>query len=100
MSELGAIYTLHLHLRFQYFDAIVRGEKVFEYRDAAKWQNKLDSKNYERIRLYRGFEKVSDDTIIDIPYRGYKIETIVHPHFGNVPKLVCSIHVTNNSTVK
>lgn len=85
--------TLHLHLKFEYFDEIAKGNKPKEYRDAAKWQKKLDEKKYEWIRLYRGFEKVADDTIINIPYRGYELETIVHPHFGNVPKLVCAINV-------
>ena len=88
--------TLHLHLRFEYFDDVAAGRKPQEYRDAAKWKKKLDSKKYEWIRLYRGFEKVANDTILDIPYRGYELETIVHPHFGNIPKLVCAIHVTPN----
>lgn len=89
--------TLHLHLRFEYFDAVAAGRKPKEYRDAAKWKKRLDGKNYKWIRLYRGFEKVADDTVLDIPYRGYELETIVHPHFGNVKKLVCAIHVTPNA---
>lgn len=88
--------TLHLHLRFEYFDDIAQGRKYKEYRDSAKWKKKLDSGKYKWIRLYRGFEKVAPDTILDMPYRGYELETIVHPHFGNVATLVCSIHITPN----
>ena len=89
--------TLHLHLRFEYFDAVAQGCKPKEYRDAEKWQKRLDAKKYAWIRLYRGFQKVANETIIDLPYRGYELETIIHPHFGNVAKLVCAIHVTLNA---
>lgn len=84
---------LHLHLKYEYFDDIAQGRKPKEYRDAEKWKKKLDTKNYVGIRLYRGFQKVTPDTIMDRPYRGYELETIVHPHFGNVAKLVCAIDV-------
>ena len=92
--------TLHLHLRFEYFDAVAQGRKPKEYRDAAKWQKRLDAKKYAWIRLYRGFEKVGSDTVLDMPYRGYELETVVHPHFGSMAKLVCAIHVTPNVKVR
>jgi hypothetical protein len=84
---------LHLHLKYEYFDDIASGKKPKEYRDAAKWQKRLDAKKYRGIRLYRGFQKISPLTIIDLPYSGYELETITHPHFGNEAKLVCAINV-------
>lgn len=85
---------LHLHLKYEHFDDIASGKKPKEYRDADKWKKRLDSKNYVAIRLYRGFQKVAANTVIDVPYLGYELETITHPHFGNVPKLVCAINIT------
>ena len=75
------------------FDEIKAGTKPEEFRDPEIWQHKLDTKNYTDIRLYRGFEKVGPGTIIDLPYKGYKLKTITHPHFDNVPTLVCAIDV-------
>jgi len=44
---------LHLHLNFEYFDAINRGEKRLEFRLAEKWKRKLDKGQYAYIRLWR-----------------------------------------------
>lgn len=85
---------LHLHLKFEYFDAIADGIKTKEYRNAEKWKHKLDAKNYTGIRLYRGFQKASKDTVINLPYKGYELKTITHPHFDNVPTVVCAIDVS------
>ena len=86
---------LHLHLKFEYFDAIASGKKKEEYRDAEKWLEKLLYREYDGIRLYRGYEKVSESTVIDLPYKGYELKTITHPHFGNVPTVVCAIDVAH-----
>lgn len=96
MANLETSKTLHLHLKFKYFDAIASGEKVLEYRDAEKWKHKLDRNAYTDIRLYRGYEKVSDSTVIDMPYKGYILVTIEHEHFDNEKKLVCAINVKHD----
>lgn len=85
---------LHLHLKFKYFDEIAAGEKPEEYRDALKWQVRLDNNWYSHIRLYRGFEKVGEETVIDRLYNGYELKVITHPHFDNTPTKVCAIDVT------
>ena len=84
---------LHLHLKYEYFDAIANGEKTEEYRDAEKWLKRLLGRHYDSIRLYRAYQKVSDDTVIDLPYKGFKLKTIIHPHFNNIPTRVCAINV-------
>lgn len=88
--------TLHLHLKYRYFDAIKRGEKQFEYRLASKWQDRLGSARYTHIRLYRGYQKASPETVIDAPYVGYILEVIKHEHFGPDPVWVCAIPITPN----
>jgi hypothetical protein len=87
--------TLHLHLKFIYFDEIKAKRKKREYRLSEKWKHKLDTKGYTHIRLYRGVEKVSAGTIIDLPYKGYTEEKITHPHFNNTEASVCAIDVAH-----
>lgn len=86
---------LHLHLCYDYFDDIKAGRKDKEYRLAEKWKSKLDNTNYTHIRLYRGYDKVALDTVIDVHYMGYALETITHRHFKNIPTEVCAINVSN-----
>lgn len=92
--------VLHLHLKFEYFDKIEAGRKPKEYRLAEKWKHKLDNGKYTDIRLYRGYQEVSPSTIIDLPYKGYELETITHKHFGENPVAVCSIDVRHQSEPK
>jgi hypothetical protein len=33
---------------------------------------------------------------MDLPYKGYKLKTIKHPHFDNVPTLVCAVDVSGH----
>lgn len=86
--------TLHLHLNYAYFDAIKAGVKKEEYRDAKIWEEKLCNNNYTKIRLYRGYQKVGPDTVLDLPYHGFIFKTIKHPHFGDRHTAVCAIDVT------
>lgn len=86
---------LHLHLRYKYFDAIAAGTKLKEYREAAKWKHKLDSNDYTHIMLYRGYQKKAHDTVMELPYCGYELKTITHPHFGPDPVQVCAIDVSD-----
>ena len=86
--------ALHLHVNFEYFDAIKRGEKKQEYRLASKWKRKLDAGLYSEIRIYRGYQKaVEGDTLLIFPWRGFSIETITHKHFNNEPVEVCAIRL-------
>jgi hypothetical protein len=84
---------LHLHLNFEYFDAINRGEKRLEFRLAEKWKIKLDKGQYVYIRLCRGYQKTSANTVIELPYLGYELQEITHKHFGPNPVEVCAILV-------
>ena len=88
--------TLHLHLKYEYFDAIKSRVKKEEYRDAEIWEEKLCSNNYTKIRLYRGYQKVGPDTVLDLPYKGFIFKSITHPRFGDKPIAVCAIDVTGD----
>jgi hypothetical protein len=84
---------LHLHLNFEIFDAINRGEKTLEFRLAETWKKKLDDGQYNYIRLCRGDQKTSANTVIELPYLGYELKEITHKHFGPDPVEVCAIFV-------
>lgn len=87
--------TLHLHVNFEYFDQIKDGTKKEEYRESDKWKAKLDANNYTNIRIYRGYQKASPETVIDLPYKGYIEKTITHKHFEDKETKVCAIDVSH-----
>lgn len=85
---------LHLNLKGEYFDAIQRGEKAFEYRLYSKWAKRLEGRTFERIWIKRGYPKAGDpERIIERPWCGFELQTITHPHFGAEPVRVCAIRV-------
>lgn len=87
--------TLHLNLKGEYFDAIAAGSKPFEYRLVTPyWRKRLADRQYDAIELARGYP-ARDDTVrrLRLPWRGYEVQTITHPHFGDQPVEVFAIRV-------
>lgn len=85
---------LHLNLKGEYFNDIKAGTKSWEYRLASKWLKRLTSKKYERIFVKHGYPASDDlEKIVVRPWRGFEMQTITHPHFGDKPVLVCAIRV-------
>lgn len=83
---------LVLQLKSEYFHAIKRMEKPEEFReDSAYWRSRLlnddgTPKEFESvvfINAYRG----GAENRIEVPYIGFTMKEILHPHFG-VEKLV------------
>ncbi|EOC7408204.1 hypothetical protein ACVUEP_003603, partial [Escherichia coli] len=49
---------------------------------------------YDRLIITKGYPKRDDSSRrIDVPYDGYEIKTITHPHFGDKPVKVFAIKV-------
>ncbi|MBI9683624.1 ASCH domain-containing protein, partial [Escherichia coli] len=49
---------------------------------------------YYRLIITKGYPKREDfSRRIDVPYNGYEIKTITHPHFGDKPVKVFAIKV-------
>jgi hypothetical protein len=91
------VVDLHLNLKGEYFDAIKAGVKRYEYRLAEKWLSRLAGRSFQRVLLKRGYPKRNDDDrIIERPWRGYELQTIMHPHFGHEPVKVCAIIVNGD----
>ncbi|OZI26677.1 RNA-binding protein [Bordetella genomosp. 9] len=102
---------LTLSLKGEYFDAIKAGTKTEEYRLCTPyWKRRLTRQSkyadslvegsitvercYDRIILTRGYPKRDDqERRLILPWRGYTIQTITHPHFGPEPVQVYAIEV-------
>ncbi|MEQ6327303.1 ASCH domain-containing protein [Pseudomonas chengduensis] len=87
--------TLHLPLKGEYFDQIKAGTKPEEFRLANDyWRKRLVGRTYDRIELTRGYPKRGDtERRLVLPWRGYRLITITHPHFGDEPVEVFAINV-------
>lgn len=98
--------NLQLAVNGEYFDAMKRGEKTEEYRLVNDyWIKRLVNmkesgqvgRKYDRLIITRGYPKKNETSKrIDIPYDGWTIKTIIHPHFGPEPVKVFAIKVNIN----
>lgn len=86
---------LTLALKAEYFDAIRDGSKPEEFRLRTEyWRKRLEGRTYDAIELTKGYPKADDaDRRIVLPWRGYRVTTITHPHFGDEPVHVYAIDV-------
>lgn len=86
---------LHLALKGEYFDAIKAGTKTEEYRMVCPfWAMRIEGREFQRVILTRGYPKRTDwSRRLELPWRGYTVKMITHPHFGNVPIRVYAIRV-------
>jgi len=89
------VANLQLAVNGEYFDQMRRGEKKFEYRLLNDyWRKRLVNREYDRLIITRGYPRADDSSRrIDVPYQGYKLQSITHPHFGPDPVNVFAINV-------
>lgn len=87
--------TLHLPLKREYFEAIRDGTKPEEFRLCTPhWDKRLEGRDYDQISLTLGYPARDDHARrLVLPWRGYTIKTITHPHFGTEPVQVYAIDV-------
>lgn len=87
--------TLTLALKGEYFDAIKAGTKSEEFRLVTPyWRKRLEGRHYDYIELTRGYPKRGDSTRrMTLPWKGYRLRNITHPHFGADPVEVFAINV-------
>lgn len=91
--------TLTLALKGEYFDAIKAGTKPEEFRQVTPyWRRRLEGQRFDRIELTRGYPKRDDSARrLVLPWKGYRLTTITHPHFGPDPVEVFAIDVTQGN---
>jgi hypothetical protein len=87
--------TLTLPLNGLYFDQIRAGTKTEEYRLVTPfWSKRVVGRTYKTVVLTRGYPKSDDaERRLVLQWRGYRIKTITHPHFGAQPVEVFAIKV-------
>lgn len=87
--------NLQLAVKGEYFDAMKRGEKTEEYRLYNEyWEKRFMFGQFDRLVITKGYPRKDDASRrIDIPYNGFVIKTITHPHFGPDPVKVFAIKV-------
>ncbi|MCM7023999.1 MULTISPECIES: ASCH domain-containing protein [Enterobacter cloacae complex] len=87
--------NLQLAVNGEYFDQMKSGEKTEEYRLVTSfWSKRILARNYDRLIITRGYPKRDDASKrIDVPYAGYEVKVITHPHFGPEPVKVFAIKV-------
>ncbi len=65
--------VLHLNLYRKYFDAILKGDKVVEYRDITPdWSKRLEGRHYDVIQFRNGYAKVAPTMVVE--YKGMDID--------------------------
>ncbi|MCA6971193.1 ASCH domain-containing protein [Pectobacterium carotovorum] len=86
---------LQLAVISEYFDQMKAGEKPFEYRlQNAYWQRRLVGRDYDTLIITKGYPARTDmSRRLVMPYSGYELQTITHPHFGANPVQVFAIRV-------
>lgn len=86
---------LVLPLKAVYFNAIKAGTKPTEYRLVTPyWRKRLEGRTYDAIELTLGYPAADDqERRLRRPWRGFKVETIQHEHFGPAPVQVFAIDV-------
>jgi hypothetical protein len=90
------IKILTLNLKAKYWDQIVAGTKTEEYREyKSHWIKRLEGREYDYIRLCKGYPKKTDLTrIIFRTWKGFSKKFIVHEQFGDKPMYVYAIDVS------
>lgn len=91
--------VLTLPLKGEYFDAIKAGAKPEEFRRLTPyWRKRIEGRVYDLIELTKGYPALGDlERRLTLPWRGYRVITITHPHFGADPVEVFAIAVTDLS---
>lgn len=87
-SRMPKTRTLTLALKGVYFDAIKACSKPEEFRLVTPyWRRRLEGRAYDQIVLTRGYPRADDaERRLVLPWRGYRLTSLIHPHFG--PDLV------------
>lgn len=86
---------LILPVKRVYFEQMRDGTKPDEFRLVTPyWTKRLVGRSYDRVIVTLGYPKADDaERRLVRPWRGFKRQTITHPHFGTQPVEVFAIHV-------
>lgn len=90
--------NLQIALKGEYFDAIKKGNKYYEFREFNNfWQKRLVGKNFDKIILTKGYpSKTETEKFLTFDYAGYIVKKLTHKHFGDQPLTVFAIRIVDN----
>ena len=88
--------TLFLSVKAEYFFEIQSGYKTEEYRlFTPYWRVRLEDRDYSRLLITLGYTpRNCVERRLFFPWRGFRLITITHPHFGLDPVLVYAIRLS------
>jgi len=95
----GIKMDLVLPLKGEYFDAIKAGTKTEENRLCTPyWKKRIEGRRYEHVILTRGYPKRDDHARrLVLPWKGWTMKVITHPHFGPNRVSVYAINVARET---
>ena len=77
---------LHLNLYRKYFDAIVNGTKVFEYRQKTDyWKKRIEGREYDIIKFRNGY--ATDAPTMLVEYLGYDVTDRYEIKLGKITEV-------------
>lgn len=93
---------LVLPLKGEYFDQIKAGTKTEEYRLCTLyWKKRIEGRKYDNVVLTRGYPKRADvGRRLIVPWTGWRMVVISHPHFGPDPVSVYAIDVGHGAVAR
>jgi hypothetical protein len=96
VSLSNLVRPLVLHLKRKYWEDILAGKKLEEYRLwSSYWDSRLVGKTFSFIELHCGYPKKDDaDWIIRRRWNGYVEKIIRHEQFGDKQARVFAIDVS------
>ena len=85
--------VLHLNLYRKYFDQILKGEKIIEYRDITPyWSKRLEGRHYDVIQFRNGYAKVAPTMVVE--YKGIVVDDLYGRYAIKLGNILESKNVT------
>lgn len=96
MAAGRELKPLVLHLKREYWELIIDGLKMEEYRLVSLyWQKRLQGKEYSEVHLLLGYPKRGDESrTLKRKWKGFRVIDIEHKHFGGGKRTVYAIDVS------
>jgi hypothetical protein len=75
MSQPADRDTLHLTLHAKWYDKILAGRKLYEFREVKPyWTKRLVNRTYKFIRFKNGYQR--DARVMRVEYGGYQLRKV------------------------
>jgi hypothetical protein len=89
---------LVLNVKGKYFNEILNGRKVKEYRKRTPyWMKRIEGKTFDIVEIRNGYPPQSSVEVSTLvfPWEGLTVETVTHKEFGKDPVEVYAINLNH-----